>query len=388
MGMDIVSIGPVAGGPAALEREMKAVTNRLAGNKLAILYLPYDADHGAYLRAAEEGLGGPVVGATTGGAAFTERGVTRHQPVAAVIGGPGVAFEIGVATGLDASPVAAIAEAVRPVVAAARGYTIRSHSLLTLADAFACDGEALLSAVADAVPPHWRLFGGTAGDDWRFQGTKVFARGEVLDRAAVLVGLFTNRPASLVTRHGWCAAEGSRELTVTAVDGNRVLTLDGEPAAKVYGAELERLGFMRPGEDLLSVMARHELGARTVFGSELKIRSPLSVGEDGSVQLASKLPTGTVVRVVSADADQLIAAATDLSRRALEPLTDSGIRGALVFDCAARLQLLGDRYAEEVAAFQGGRHFPMVGMTCYGEIARFGGSIEGFHNTTAVMAAW
>ena len=51
--MDIVSVGPVAGGPSALEREMRAVATRLAGSKLAILYLPYDADHGAYLRAAD-----------------------------------------------------------------------------------------------------------------------------------------------------------------------------------------------------------------------------------------------------------------------------------------------------------------------------------------------
>lgn len=386
--MDIVSIGPVAGGPSALEREMRAVANRLAGGKLGILYLPFDTDHGAYLRAAEEGLGGPVVGATTGGAAFTERGVTRHQPVAAVIGGTGVAFEVGVATGLDEDAHRAVVDGVRPVVAAARGFTGRNHALLTLADAFACDGEVLLSAVADAVPPHWRLFGGTAGDDWRFQGSKVFARGEVLDRAAVLVGLFTEGAPSLATRHGWCAHDGSRELTVTAIEGNRLLTLDGEPAAKVYRAELERLGLLRPGEDPVPVMAKHELGARTVFGNELKIRSPLGVGDDGSVQLASTLPPGTVVRVVTADADGLIAAATELSRRALEPLAGAAIRGALVFDCAARLQLLGDRYSEQVAAFLGGRNFPMVGMACYGEIARFGGSIEGFHNTTAVMAAW
>lgn len=387
--MDIVSIGPVAGGPSALEREMRAVATRLTGSKLGILYLPFDADHGAYLRAAEEGLGGPVVGATTGGAAFTERGVTRHQPVAAVLGGAGFGFEVGVATGLDHGAVAAIAEGVRPVIAAARGFTSRSHSLLTLADAFACDGEVLLSALTDAVPPHWRLFGGTAGEDWRFGGTtKVFARGEVLERSAVLVGMFTDGAPSLATRHGWCAAHGSRELTVTASDGSRLLTLDGEPAAKVYRAELERLGLMRPGEDLLPAMAKYELGARTVFGNELKIRAPLGVGDEGSVQLASTLAPGTVVQVVAADADGLIAAATELSRRVLEPLAGAAIRGALVFDCAARLQLLGDRYAEEVAAFQGGRHFPMVGMACYGEIARFGGSIEGFHNTTAVMAAW
>ena len=177
-------------------------------------------------------------------------------------------------------------------------------------------------------------------------------------------------------------------MTVTAVDGSRLLTLNGEPAAQVYEAELRRLGLLAEGEDPVQVMAKHELGAKTVFGNELKIRAPLGVGKDGSVQLASTLPPGTVVRVVTADPDRLIQAATELSRRALEPLAGSGIRGALVFDCAARLQLLGDRYDEEVAAFLGGRSFPMVGMACYGEIARFGGSIEGFHNTTAVMAAW
>lgn len=367
---------------------MKAVASRLSGSKLAILYLPIDADHQAYLRAAEEGLGGPVVGATTGGAAFTERGVTRHQPVAAVLGGPGLAFEVGVATGLDREPAKAVAAGVRPVVEAARAHASRSHALITLADAFACDGEALLSAMTEAVPPHWRLFGGTAGDDFRFQRSKVFAHGEVLEGAAVLVGLFSSSPPSLVTRHGWCAAEGSRELTVTGMEGNLLLTLNDEPAAKVYQEELERLGLMRPGEDLVPVMAKHELGAKTVFGNELKIRSPLAVEAGGSVRLASALPPGTVVRVVTADADGLIEAATELSRRALEPMADAAVRGALVFDCAARLQLLGERYGEQVAAFLGGRNFPLVGMTCYGEIARFGGSIEGFHNTTAVMAAW
>jgi hypothetical protein len=386
--MDIVSIGPVAGGPADLQREMSAVAQRLSGDKLAFLFLPIDSDHGAYLRAAEEGLGGPVVGATTGGAAFTERGWTRTEPVAAVFGGTDVAFEVGVATALGTDPVASIAEGVRPVVAAARGYANRSHALVTLADAFACDGEALLSAVADAVPPHWRLFGGTAGDDWKFNGTKVFTRGEVLEGAAVMVGVFSDAAPSLATRHGWSAAEGGQELTVTGVDGNRLLTLNDEPAASVYEAELRRLGLLKEGDDLVPVMAKYELGAKTVFGNELKIRAPLGMGDDGSVQLASTLPPGTLVRVVTADPDQLIAAATELSHRALGPLAGSAVRGALVFDCAARLQLLGERYGDEVSAFLGGRSFPMVGMACYGEIARFGGSIEGFHNTTAVMAAW
>jgi hypothetical protein len=64
------------------------------------------------------------------------------------------------------------------------------------------------------------------------------------------------------------------------------------------------------------------------------------------------------------------------------------LRGALVFDCAARWNVLGERYDEHARAFTAGRTSPTVGVTSYGEIAKFGGSVEAFHNTTAVMVGW
>jgi hypothetical protein len=304
-----------------------------------------------------------------------------------VLGGRGFDFEITVARDVGDDVHSRVAEGVRRLVAAARKKMRRFQTVLILADAFACDGEALLAAVGSMVPPHWRLFGATAGDDWTFQGTRVFARGEVLPKAVVMVGLFTDTPPSLVAHHGWSAADGSREMVITGIEGNVLRTLDDAPAATVYRDELTRLGLLRAGEDLVPVMAKYELGAKTVHG-ELKIRAPLGVEPDGSVRLAGSLPTGTVVRVVTASPDQLVAAARDLADRTLEVFEDRAVRGALVFDCAARLQLLGERYPEQVAAFFGGRSFPMVGVACYAEIARFGGSVEGFHNTTTVMAAW
>src|SRR5262245_7522640 len=95
--MEIVSIGPSVGGPAGLREEIASVASRLEGKKLGIVYLPHDADHSSYLSAAAEGLGGPVVGATTGGVAFTERGVTHDRPVAAILCGRGFDFSISVA---------------------------------------------------------------------------------------------------------------------------------------------------------------------------------------------------------------------------------------------------------------------------------------------------
>lgn len=386
--MEIVSIGPSAGGPAGLREEIAAVANRLGGKKLGILYLPNDCDHAAYLAAAADGLGGPVVGATTGGAAFTERGVTRDQPVAAILGGRGFDFAISVAHDVGRDPATHLAAAARQLVTAAHRSPSRSQVVLALADAFSCDGELFCSALQSSIPPHWRLFGGTAGDDFRFRGTKVFAGTEVLTDAAVLIGLFSDARASIVAHHGWCAAESGREFDVTDIDGGLLKRLDGRPAAEVYREELMRLGLMGPEDELVRAMAMHELGARTLYGTELKIRSPIRVHADGSLLLAGSLPAGTIVRVVTAAPEQLIGAAHTLSARALEPLAETGVRGALVFDCAARLHLLRDRYPEQVAAFLGGRHFPMVGMACYGEIAKFAGSLDGFHNATTVMAAW
>jgi hypothetical protein len=90
------------------------------------------------------------------------------------------------------------------------------------------------------------------------------------------------------------------------------------------------------------------------------------------------------VRVVAADPDRLIEAARRLSKE----VTQNASNGALVFDCSCRRKLLGTRYGEQVAAFSGGKSMPYVGFASYGELAKTTGSLQGFHNTTAVMAAF
>jgi hypothetical protein len=385
--MEIVSVGPIEDGPRALGREIAAVAKRITGPKLGIVYLPIEADHAAYLAEAQEALGGVVVGATTGGAAFTERGFTRTGAVAGVFGGSGFDFAVEVATNVSENLDESIRDACSRLVDRSRRALTRSQSVLTLADAFAAQGDRLFQALQSSTPPHWHHFGGTAGDNWKFERTYVFHRNEVLSDAAVLVGLFSDSAPSLCVHHGWNAAPGGREFTITGIEGNVLRTLDDRPAAEVYTEELCRLGLIAEGDVPLQRSATFELGARTMYG-ELKIRAPLAVGSDGSVTLAAGLPRGTIVRVVTATPDQLIEAARELSRRALDPLAGRPVRGALIFDCAARLQVLQERYGEETEAFLGGRNFPVVGLAGYGEIAKFAGSVEGFHNTTAVMAAW
>jgi hypothetical protein len=62
--------------------------------------------------------------------------------------------------------------------------------------------------------------------------------------------------------------------------------------------------------------------------------------------------------------------------------------GLLVFDCGGRKVMLADAFDDEVKALSGDTSVPMLGVAGYGEIAKFGGSFEGFHNISAVMVGW
>lgn len=62
--------------------------------------------------------------------------------------------------------------------------------------------------------------------------------------------------------------------------------------------------------------------------------------------------------------------------------------GFLVFECGGRRALLGPDFDEAAAGFSGGSAVPLLGTTRYGEIAKFGGNVQGFHNTASVMVGW
>lgn len=387
--MDVVSIGPIEADVSAVREHFQSAAGQLAGRKLGFVYLPHDVETAPLLRAAREGLGDHVVGATTGGIAFTERGITRTGVVAGVFGGLDFDYAISVARNLSQEDTSGISTACSELVAAARKHVPRTPALLALGDGRSVDGVALSDMVSRLTPPHWRIFGGVAGDSLDFAaGSRVFVDDEVLDAAAVLVGLFDERSCGVAVGHGWSAVEGAQDLVVTGISGHRLEELDGRPAATVYGEELVRLGLISDAATLLPDASRFALGAKTRFG-ELTIRAALGFPGDGAITLAGGITPGSVLQVVSTTVERLAASAAEVGRRSVADFTDGRRpRGGVVFDCAARVAYLGDAYKEHVAGFFAGHAFPIIGTTSYGEIAKFGGSLEGFHNATAVMAAW
>jgi hypothetical protein len=94
-----------------------------------------------------------------------------------------------------------------------------------------------------------------------------------------------------------------------------------------------------------------------------------------------------MVWLMEADAGGVQDATDAACREALEALGDEPASALLVFDCNARMQLLGDDVDDEIARI---RHHAagatIGGLYTFGEIARTRGS-AGFHQQTLVVLA-
>jgi hypothetical protein len=391
--MDLCSVGPVTGGPEALERQAREVAQTLTQRtgeapKLAIIYLPYRADHSAYLKALRRAVGCPIMGATTGGCAFTERGFSEDGAVVALIGGE-VDVRCEVARGVSVTAMGALEAALKGLP-----KPLGKHQVVfTLADPFSTDGEALAKTLRKHTQVSCQHLGGTAGDNWQFEQPLVFYGEEALSSAVVIASLYTDAPMVGSVRHGFCPVQ-QRPITITKSEDNVLLTLDGRPALTVYKEVLQQIGALRadaPMGEVLSKLATYSIGMRSIFSDELKVRTPMGAdAEKGSIQLAGSVLEGSSVFILDSTPDKLIEAVSEVAAAVHGGLTESGRqpRGALAIDCAGRYRMLGARFSEEVAALSDDGHVPVVGFASYGELARLQGRVEGFHNTTVVLMGW
>ncbi len=348
--------------------------------RLGVAYYPIHANLASIHSAWRVVFDAPLVGASTAGVAFTERGASDQGIVVGLFGGMDVG--IGVAEGLSGGASASLSGAIKT---AWNGQS-RANAMLVLTDPFACDGEDVVTALRANLPVHTRAFGAAAGDDDRFLKVKLLSDRRALSDAAIFVALAFPNPVSLEVRHGFSRVDGARPMHVTDAAHTRIITLDGDPAAQVYQDELRRLGLLDPKEMAIVSMARYSLGVVTPFGEGLIIRTPIRILADGAVKLTSGIAVGQEVTVVTTSRDKMLAAAQKLRRQTLASLSDA--LGILVFDCGGRRARLGADFKSEIAAFSGGPRVPMLGFTGYGEIAKFGGNVHGFHNITAVMAGF
>jgi len=164
----------------------------------------------------------------------------------------------------------------------------------------------------------------------------------------------------------------------------------GEFTEKIVENGSVAVGKLTTPDEIAQYFTNYMLGLKTEKEGEYKARWPSSINEDYSLNFACAIAEGAVFRIMDCSNldDQVNAAeeAAKMARRSAENAGYSEFAGILVFDCAHRQLILGDRFLEAVDRFKKVLPgVPMLGWETYGEIRMEPGQFSGFHNSTSVV---
>lgn len=293
--------------------------------------------------------------------------------------------EIKVAAGLGRGVTNDRSKAAQDVVAAFRGSEAPGfpyRAALVMTDALAGHADDLVDELTMKTAGQYQFAGGGAGDDAQFSRTHVFFGTKAYTDAVVALEVLSTKPTGIGVGHGWSPA--SEPFRVTAVEGTRLISLNGMPAIEAFEAHARSLQQDLQRDAPLPFFLHNILGIDT--GSGYRLRVPLSVAADGAVTCAAEIPLGARVHIMKTTSESAVDAAKRATKAAIQRLHGHKPGAALLFDCVATRLRMGDQFGFEVdsvAAMLEGATF--VGCNTYGQIARAEGQFGGFHNCTAVV---
>jgi hypothetical protein len=253
---------------------------------------------------------------------------------------------------------------------------------LLITDSLLGDLQQFVQGVYRVCGPKVAIVGGAAGDEQRFVKSSVFHDGEVLDKAALVLWIASERPLRVVTRHGWDPI--GAPLLVTSAEGTQIEELGGRPAAAAYEEELG-LGAELTPENFWATSICHPFGLMQPDGTHI-IRVARSKSTQGTLTIQGCVPpVGSAVQVMGGSVDDLLDVTEEVAETAIEAAPEPAV--LLTFSCAARAMIFKDRAPEEARRLQqAAGDVPTFGFYCCAEFARTAG-VLGTHNATLTAVA-
>jgi hypothetical protein len=205
--------------------------------------------------------------------------------------------------------------------------------IMVISDGNVINGTELVEGISKSNKNNVLITGGLAGDGDRFESTLVGVDENIDDGNVALVGFYGE---SIQIGHGSLGGwdEFGHERTITKSDKNVLFELDGKNALELYK---EYLGAY--AEELPSSALLFPLSIKTE-GKESKVRTILSIDEENqSMTFAGNMPEGSNVRLMKANFDKLINAASSAANFAIQNL-DNKPQLALMISCVGRKLIL------------------------------------------------
>ena len=376
---------------AVLQAKKKLGENRV---DLSIVYSSNLYDHSVVVDAVRKATNNaPLIGASTTGE-FTEERVEKGSIAVGLLFSNDIKIFTAMAQDVKQDPEAAIKEVVAKLPGNVDGYP---HSTaILLIDGLSGVGEEAALLASYLFGRELKIVGGMAGDDFKMEKTFVFSDDKVCTNALSVCLLASKMPLFTSVKHGHIPL--GRELKATRTKGNVLYEINDRPAwelwkeetaevARKRGIDVEKI---KTPADFAQFFTNYMLGLATEKEGQYKIRWPMGINEDGSLNFSCGIAEGTVFRIMDGgNLEKQISAAEEavmIARQSAENAGYSKFAGILVFDCAVSQLMLKDRFSENVdrckKVLPG---VPLLGWETYGEIRLEPGQFSGFHNTSSVI---
>ncbi len=361
------------------------IASALEGDKpdAVIVFASSGFDYAQLLSALSAGCQPACLVGSSSAGEFTNLERGEGTACALAIRSADLKFAVGVGRAVGSSTEAAAREALSGFQGV-DGHEYAHRAAVVMTDALAGHADSLIEYLTLHTNGKYQFVGGGAGDDAKFARTHVFCGTEALTDGVVALEVLSHKPLGVGVHHGWEPA--SDPFRVTGAEGMRLISLNGFPAVEAFEQHAERTGQTWDPKAPLSFFLHNILGIDTPHGYRLRV--PLNVAADGSVECAAEVPLGATVRLMRVTSDSAIDAASSATQAAVRALGGATPAGALFFDCVATRLRMGDVFGFELdAVARSLGHAAMVGCNTYGQIARGDGQFGGFHNCTAVVFA-
>lgn len=258
--------------------------------------------------------------------------------------------------------------------------------IFVVTDGQQVNGSDLARGLRDRLPEQVAVTGGLAGDGARFQKTLVGMDIPPTEGSCVAIGFYGENLSVDYGCFGGFDSFGPDRI-VTRSSGNVLYELDGQPALALYKTYLGPLAAQLPASAL-----HFPLAVRASKGLDPLVRTILSIDEEkGSMTFAGDIPEGSIARLMRANYNRLIDAASTAAEKSATRLR-SGRQPelALLVSCVGRKLVLGQRVDEEVSAI--GEQLEgdpvLAGFYSYGEISPSGEFMTcELHNQTMTITS-
>ncbi|GAC1314833.1 MAG: FIST N-terminal domain-containing protein [Mucilaginibacter sp.] len=338
-------------------------------------------DYEALLQGLKSVSNPDIIIGTSSAGEFTSHDYGVDSACAVAISSTEIKFKAGLGEGIQKDRKA-VAEALENQLTQEDTFKYQYHSAMIFADALSGYTDELIGYLTESTAGKYQFFGGGAGDNANFKRTHVFYDTKAYTDAAVILEMLSTKPIGVGISHGW--QPSSKKMKVTAAEGRRLISLNARPAIDLYKEYAASIGKIIDVNQPIPFFLNNILGIE--FGGDFKLRAPLGVEADGTILLASDVPVGSYVYIMSSNEDTTKEAAVTATSDALKQLGDNKPNVAIFFDCVATRLRMGHEFGfelDEVNKSLNGVQY--AGCNTYGQVARVNGQFSGFQNCSAVV---